>query len=153
MTPALDEKDNYAELTEKQQQVVDELVETPTAQNQDVADRADVSRSTVYNVKEKYGDIVESQLNQVGRYNGEGTMEGDPFNGKLKAEQSWQSISERPDAQERADENPETEGGVLTVRLHRPDIEQILLTGSISDDFRRDLVNRVLESAFINSEG
>ena len=153
MTPALDEKDNYAELTEKQQQVVDELVETPTAQNQDVADRADVSRSTVYNVKEKYGDIVESQLNQVGRYNGEGTMEGDPFNGKLKAEQSWQSISEPPDAQKRADENPETEGGVLTVRLHRADIEQILLTGSISDDFRRDLVNRVLESAFINSEG
>jgi hypothetical protein len=154
MTSALDEKDSYEELTDKQQRVVDELVETPTAQNQDVADRADVSRSTVYNVKEKYGDIVESQLNQVGRYDGDETTEGDPFEGQLDQQQEWQTIKERPVGVERIKES-ETEAeerDVITVRLHRQDIERILLDGGVSDEFRRELVNRILESTFTDAK-
>lgn len=90
------EKDAYSQLTDKQQAVVDEYVDDPTAQNTELAERAGVSRSTVYNVKESYGDILESQLNQQGRDPGEETVEGDPFNGQLEADDGPQMISERP---------------------------------------------------------
>lgn len=152
MTQSLDDKDSYKELTDKQQRVVDELVDTPTAQNQIVADRADVSRTTVYNVKEKYGHIIESRLDQVGRYDGENTAEGNPFKGELEPEQSWQSISERPAAQDQKLTQPAAETGVVTARLHHEDIEHILLDGDVSDDFRRELVNRVLKLAFDDSD-
>jgi len=112
------------------------------------------ARSTVYNVKEKYGEIVESQLNQVGRYDGDETTEGDPFEGQLDQQQEWQTIKERPVGVERDKEN-ETEAeerDVITVRLHRQDIERILLDGGVSDEFRRELVNRVLESTFTDAE-
>jgi len=151
MTPALDDKDSYEELTDKQQQVVDELVEEPTAQNQDIAERADVSRSTVYNVKERYGDIVESRLNQHGRYQGQETTEGDPFGGELDTDQEWQTFDERP-ADQADDEGSVAEMDVLRLRLHRADIKQILLNGDVSEDLRRELINRVLESAFTDGE-
>jgi len=153
MTPALDEKDSYEELTDKQQRVVDELVETPTAQNQEVADRADVSRSTVYNVKEKYGHIVESRLNQQGRYEGKSTTEGDPFAGELEESKEWQSIKDRPAAQAATDQPEESattdsEPDMISVRLHRQDIERILLDGTVSDELRQEIVAQVLNSTF-----
>jgi len=152
MTDALDEKHSYEELTDKQQRVVDELAEEPTAQNQEIADRADVSRSTVYNVKEKYGEIVKSQLDQVGRYDGTIAADGDPFGDEIERERNPQSIGERPAAHDRGEEKFVAEGGVLGVRLHRADIEQMLITGNVSEDFRRQIVDRLLESAFDDSE-
>ena len=92
----LADKTAYHELTETQQAVVDELAKDPDADNTVIADRAGCARSTVYNVKEHYPEIVETQLDRRGRHDGKETTEGDPFEGKLEANDGWQTLAERP---------------------------------------------------------
>lgn len=115
--PDIRDKDSYAELTDKQQAVVDEYVEDPTAQNTEIAERADVSRSTVYNVKQKYGHILESKLNERGRDPGEEKTEGDPFAGALETERGYQTIADRPHQPDRDGDDADGETAVLRVAL------------------------------------
>lgn len=151
----LKQKDSYDELTPKQQAVVDELVETPGADNTEIAERADVARSTVYNVKEKYGHVVEQEVNKRGRYEGQERTEGNPFaalEDQLGDDDGGvQMLSERPHqpgATDNGDADDEDDAPTLAVTLTREDVEALLLNGTAPDDFRRELTHRVLGLAF-----
>ena len=147
---SLTAKDSYADLTEKQQSVVDALVENPMAQNQEIAELADVSRSTVRNVKDNYSHIIEAKLNEVGRYEGEERAEGDPFGGQLGGgDGGFQAIADRP-VKGPAPGNGErdADASVLNVDLHEGDIRQMLSTGQISERLRAELVEALITEAF-----
>ena len=145
----IQEKDSYTELTEKQQAVVDELVADPTAQNTDIADRAGVSRSTVYNVKEHYNEIIESRMNQHGRYPGQETTEGNPFKSldkSLGSDNKMQSIQDRPRQGSETGVEPEPET-TLTIRLTESEIREVLEHNSLTG-VEEAVIQAVLRRAF-----
>ena len=145
----IQDKDSYSELTEKQQAVVDELVVDPTAQNTDIADRAGVSRSTVYNVKEHYHEIIESRMNQHGRNPGQETTEGNPFESldkSLGSDNEMQSIQDRPRQGSDAGVEPEPET-TLTIRLTESEIRDVLEHNALNS-VEQAVVRAVLRRAF-----
>ena len=146
------DKDSYTELTKKQQAVVDELVDDPTAQNTEIADRAGCSRSTVYNVKEHYNHIVESLMNQKGRSPGQETTEGNPFRSldeSLGSDDEVQAFQDRPrQGSEKGvepDPKPET---TITIELGEAAIRDVLehnATNAVEQAVVRAVLNRAFE--------
>ena len=144
------DKDSYAELTDKQQAVVDELVDDPTAQNTEIADRAGCSRSTVYNVKEHYNHIVESRINQRGRNAGQETTEGNPFKSldeSLGSDDEVQAFQDRPrkSSDKGVESEPET---TITVELGESAIRDVLehnATNAVEQAVIRAVLNRAFE--------
>ena len=145
-------KDSYADLTEKQQAVVDELVDAPDADNTTIAERADVARSTVYNVKQHYSDIVEQQLNKR-RHEGTETTTGDPFAAMdevLNQKRGTQMISERP--VQPADDSGGEDADVdvehtLPVAFTGDELRMIIRTGAVPDAVIDRIVNAVVDRA------
>lgn len=114
----LRDKEFYHELTDKQQRVVDAVVENPGASDSELSRIADVSRPYVKTVQEKYDHVIENKMNE--RDEGEVTTEpisedeidelvesdnnepdDDPFAEQYEqlheqAQDKWQYISERP---------------------------------------------------------
>ena len=146
----IQDKDSYAELTDKQQAVVDELVDDPTAQNTEIADRAGCSRSTVYNVKEHYNHIVESLMNQQGRNPGQETTEGNPFESldkSLASDNEVQAFQDRPrqGSDEGVESEPET---TITIELGEAAIRDVLehnATNAVEQAVIRAVLNRAFE--------
>ena len=144
------DKDSYTELTKKQQAVVDELVDDPTAQNTEIADRAGCSRSTVYNVKEHYNHIVESRMNQQGRNPGQETTEGNPFKSldeSLGSDDEVQVFQDRPrkSSDKGVESEPET---TITVELGESAIRDVLehnATNAVEQAVIRAVLNRAFE--------
>jgi len=136
------DKDTYADLTDKQKRVVNELADDPMAQNTDIADRADVSRSTVHNVKEHYPHIIETQLNARGRAPGAETTDGDPFEGELEFTRASQYIKDRP---EQPDATDDTDGRV-SVELSEDDVRAVL-AGDDTERVRAAVMDAVVKKA------
>ena len=145
----IQDKDSYTELTDKQQAVVDELVDDPTAQNTEIADRAGCSRSTVYNVKEHYNHIVESQINQKGRSPGQETTEGNPFRSldeSLGSDDEVQAFQDRP--RQRTDKGVESEPETtITVELGESAIRDVL-EHNATNAVEQAVIRAVLQRAF-----
>ena len=146
----IQDKDSYAELTDKQQAVVDELVDDPTAQNTEIADRAGVSRSTVYNVKEHYNHIVESRINQRGRNAGQETTEGNPFKSldeSLGSDAEVQAFQDRPRQGSEKGVEPEPET-TITIELGEAAIRDVLehnATTAVEQAVVQAVLNRAFE--------
>ena len=143
------DKDSYSELTEKQQAVVDELVDDPTAQNTEIADRASCSRSTVYNVKEHYNHIVESRINQRGRNAGQETTEGNPFKSldeSLGSDAEVQAFQDRPrqGSEKGVESEPET---TITVEIGESAIRDVL-EHNATNAVEQAVIRAVLQRAF-----
>ena len=143
------DKDSYTELTEKQQAVVDELVDDPTAQNTEIADRAGCSRSTVYNVKEHYNHIVESRINQRGRNEGQETTEGNPFKSldeSLGSDAEVQAFQDRPRQGSEKGVEPEPET-TITIELGEAAIRDVLEHNATNavEPVIRAVLNRAFE--------
>ena len=135
-------KDTFAELTEAQKRVVTELADDPFAQNTEIADRADVSRSTVHNVKEHYPHIIETQLNARGRDPGTEETNGDPFDGELEFTRASQYIQDRP---EQPDATDATDGRV-SVELSE-DVVRAVLAGDDPERVRAAVMDAVVAKA------
>ena len=140
------DKDAYHELTTKQKAVVDELADDPTAQNTEIAERAGVSRSTVFNVKEHYAEIIEAQLNRRGRHNGQETTEGDPFDGQLEFTKASQLIGDRPVQPETTDGT----SGRVAVELPADDVRAVL-AGDDPERVRALVMDAVVSQATTGS--
>jgi hypothetical protein len=133
--PQADLEQQYTDLTEKQQAIVDAHAENPTATNREKARIAGeeilgtdepVNESYASQVlNQKYPRVAEyrAEIVQNERQAGEVTTEGDPFAGLTdQQETTWQGIKERPTkdpqqettqagehAQHRTDSGPDTQ--------------------------------------------
>lgn len=140
------DKDTFADLTDKQKRVVNELVNDPFAQNTVIKDRADVSRSTVHNVKEHYPHIIETQLNARGRAPGEETTEGDPYDGEIEFTKASQMIGDRPVQPE----TTESADGRVAVELPADDVRAVL-AGEDPERVRALVMDAVVSQATTGS--
>ena len=141
----LDAKDDFDELTAKQQAIVETKAKHPDLKPTELAEQASeglpagetVSRSYVKPILENYGHIVEKRQMQLDnqRYEGETKTVGDPFDGELKPTE-WQSISER-----------ETNDEFIVVRIWKRDVE-LLLQGEVSDELRDKVLSQLIQQAF-----
>ena len=141
------DKSSYHELTDKQQAVVDELADDPTAQNTEIAERAGVSRSTVFNVKEHYAEIIEAQLNRRGRHNGQETTEGDPFDGQLEFTQASQLIGDRPEQPAADGGDTDTAESLVSVSLGERAVRDVLAGGDC-EHVRAELIETLVKGVF-----
>lgn len=148
-TTGLDDKNDFHELTPKQQSIVDVKAKHPEYGPKETAEKAtqqlegdeSVSRSYVSPILKKYGHIIQDRREQLDnkRYEGDNKTVGDPFQDKLNDSQGWQGIKDRP--------NNSTNDNFITVRVWQDDLEQ-LLQGEVSNEFQKELLNELTQKAF-----
>jgi len=97
-TPDQNMENDYNDLTEKQQRIVDARAENPDVQNAEIAEMSDANPSYTSKVLDEYDNLVEYRrdIKENQRETGEEKTTGDPFEGDLDEPEGVQTIKDRP---------------------------------------------------------